>query len=54
MSKKLEEFRIFPFIAWGLIIGFAAFTYSLANNLNDQVGSLESRVTLLEQYLNKP
>lgn len=53
MAKKLEEFRVFPYVAWALIISFAVFTYSLSTNLYDQVGSLETRVTSLEQHLKK-
>lgn len=38
MSRRLEEFRIFPIIAWVLVIGFAGFVFSLANKLTDASG----------------
>ena len=33
--RKLEEHRLFPFIAWAVIIGFALFTYTLTASLKN-------------------
>lgn len=32
-SRNLESFRLFPFVAWALIIGFSVFVYGITVNL---------------------
>jgi len=56
MSKKLEEFRFFPFVAWFLIIGFAAFTLSLTYRLSDATGisgEIQQYNITTQNYLKK-
>jgi hypothetical protein len=54
MTQKLEEFRIFPIIAWVLIIGFAGFVFSLTHRLSDAAGisgELQSYNAATMEYL---
>ena len=32
-DHTLESFKIYPYIAWALIIGFAVFVYTITTNL---------------------
>jgi len=54
MARKLEDFNIFPFIAWTLIICFAAFTFSLTSRLSDSSGlsgDLQEHKASIQKYL---
>jgi len=55
MNNTLESSKLFPFIAWSTVIGFALFTYTLTMHLNSEldsisidIESLESRIQTLE------
>jgi hypothetical protein len=53
MSKRaLEQYRVFPFIAWGLVIGFAFFVYTLTTELKETVATLETETQTLETWAN--
>lgn len=41
---RLEDQKIFPIIAWIVIILFAIFTYLLATNLQAQLGELDNSI----------
>ncbi len=47
-DRKLESFKIFPYIAWGLIILFIFFVYRLIVNLNETATELDGQSTSLE------
>ncbi len=47
-DRKLESFKIFPYIAWGLIILFVIFVYKLTSELNDNASTLEQQSGSLE------
>lgn len=34
-DRTLEQYRVFPFIAWGLVIFFAFFVYNITLELRD-------------------
>lgn len=58
MNNTLESHKLFPYIAWTLVVGFALFTYSLTLHLNESfddidtsVQNLEDRVEALEQRI---
>jgi len=51
-KRALEKYRIFPFIAWGLIFGFAFFVYNLTINLEAATSELGQRTTTLEQQIS--
>lgn len=43
VKYTLEKHRVFPIVAWTLIIGFVFFTYNLTLNLSDTAGVLEAK-----------
>jgi hypothetical protein len=54
MSRRaLEQYRLFPFIAWGLVAGFAFFVYTLAMELTATATALEEQTTILEIRANQ-
>jgi hypothetical protein len=40
-DKSLEQYRVFPYIAWGLVIGFSYFVYTLTVELKHVQADLE-------------
>jgi hypothetical protein len=54
MSKhrSLESFRLFPYIAWGLIVGFSVFVFSLASELRTVQAEKAAASTRLEDLAN--
>lgn len=40
-ERKLEAFKIFPYVAWMLIIFFALFVYKITTELNATASELE-------------
>jgi len=40
MNQPLESYKLFPAVAWTLIIAFSAFTVSLTYNLKIEAESL--------------
>jgi len=51
-KRSLEGYKIFPFIAWGLIVGFAFFVYNLVDNLEMATHELGQRTMTLEQKVS--
>lgn len=56
MNNTLESHKLFPYIAWAIVIGFAVFVYTLTlrvqNELEvigDGVSRLEERIGALEE-----
>lgn len=47
-ERKLEAFRIFPYVAWMLIIFFALFVYKLTTELTSTAAGLEQTTNTLE------
>jgi hypothetical protein len=47
-DKTLESYKIFPFLAWILVIGFAFFVYTIAMDLKDTADRLGAQADLLE------
>lgn len=54
MKHALEEQKLFPVIAWATVIGFAVFTYTLADKLRTDADELFVHASLTEQALEKP
>ncbi len=49
MSKRtLEQYRVFPFIAWTLVLGFTIFVYNLTTKLNSYQNNLADHTINLE------
>jgi len=53
MAKKLEEHRIFPYIAWATVIAFAYFTYTLTTSVQTDLDNLSESVSRVETSLNE-
>jgi hypothetical protein len=51
-DRKLEAFKIFPYIAGLLIVGFSFFVYKLTTELGDNANNLEKRSSSLESKVN--
>jgi hypothetical protein len=53
-DKALESYKIFPILAWILVIGFALFVYAIAMDLKDTAERLDAQADLLEQNAKTP
>ena len=53
-DKALESYKIFPFIAWGITLGFAFFVYTIAMDLKDTAQQLGAKADALEQKAKTP
>ena len=54
MSKRsLEQYRVFPYIAWTLVGGFAFFVYTLTTELSTATAELEATTNQLEARANQ-
>jgi hypothetical protein len=51
-DRKLEAFKLFPYIAGLLIIGFSLFVYKLTTELDDNATKLEIQSDSLESKVN--
>ncbi|MCA9367961.1 hypothetical protein KC887_06925 [Candidatus Kaiserbacteria bacterium] len=51
-GQALENFRIFPYIAWGLVVGFCFFVYTITQDLKDVTKSLETQTQWLQSQVN--
>jgi hypothetical protein len=49
-DKAMESYKIFPFLAWALVIGFSLFVYKIAMDLNDVSQRLGHQADVLERY----
>ena len=52
MGHTLESHRLFPVVAWTLVIGFAFFTYSLTMRVQKDLEHIAGGVERLEVKLN--
>lgn len=53
MNHTLESYRIFPFVAWALVIGFAVFTYMLTVRLQENLGNVDTSLNDIEMRLER-
>jgi hypothetical protein len=53
-KQYLESFKVFPYIAWFIIIVFAIFVYGIAKDLQAVTNQVSSNNTALEAKLNVP
>lgn len=53
-SKALESYKVFPYIAWGLTIGFSFFVYNITVDLSKTVEDLKDSTNYLQQQVNIP
>lgn len=52
MNHTLESHKFFPFIAWGLVIGFGLFTYFLAVRMQEELTGISVSVERLEEKID--
>lgn len=52
-DKALESYKIFPFLAWGLTIGFAFFVYNITVELKETTTELEIRTKILQERIDE-
>lgn len=51
-ERKLEAFKIFPYVAWLLIAVFALFVYKISTELTATASELEEASSKLETTTN--
>ncbi len=52
-KRKLEHYRIFPIVAWVLVIGFAYFVFTLTIQLSQTANSYQEQKTKLEDAVHR-
>lgn len=50
-ERKLEAFKIFPYVAWMLILFFALFVYRITVELSQTVETLEETTMSLQETI---
>lgn len=53
MNNTLESYKIFPYIAWAIVIGFSIFTYFLTVRVNNELSNIGDGVARLEQKVDE-
>ena len=53
MGHTLESHKLFPIIAWTLVIGFATFTYTLTMHLSAALADIEAKIDTLSYEVSK-
>jgi len=53
-DRRLEAFKIFPYIAWILTILFTIFVYNITLDLRDTTNQLRAETQLLQSQVNQP
>jgi hypothetical protein len=51
-KRSLEAYRVFPYIAWGLVIGFSIFVYTIVSNLQTATSQLQHQTDALQQQIS--
>jgi cell division protein FtsL len=52
MHNTLESHKLFPYVAWTLVIGFAVFTYALTMQVQGELADISDGVDRLEMKLD--
>ncbi|MCA9362185.1 hypothetical protein KC906_02325 [Candidatus Kaiserbacteria bacterium] len=53
-DKALESYRIFPYVAWILTIGFAIFAYTVTLQLKAEIEELKVQTQYLQEKVHTP
>lgn len=52
MNNTLESHKLFPYIAWSIVIGFAIFTYYITVTVRAELEVISSGINRLEAKLD--
>ncbi len=53
-DRTLESFKIFPYVAWALIIGFAYFVYNITMELKAVTEGLQAQTQFVQEQMQIP
>lgn len=53
-DKALEAYKIFPYVAWGLVIIFAIFVYNITSDLKQVTRDLQAQANYIQQKIDTP
>lgn len=53
MHNTLESYKIFPYVAWALVIAFAVFTALLTKQLEQEFDVIDVTVTDIEMRVDR-
>lgn len=53
-DKALESYKIFPYVAWILTFGFAAFVYNITMDLKEVTLELQQQTEWLQERIEAP
>jgi len=53
-DKSLEAYKIFPYVAWGLMVIFSFFVYNITMDLKAVTENLQAQTKTLELKVNTP
>ena len=51
-KRALEAYKIFPYVAWGLILGFTLFVYNIVTELEQATDQLQRQTKALEAQIS--
>lgn len=51
-NKSLEAYKIFPYVAWTLTLGFAIFVYNITVQLTEVTRNLQAQTQFLVDHVN--
>ncbi len=52
MNNTLESHKLFPYVAWFLVVGFAVFTYNLTITVQNELETIATGIDRLEEKLD--
>ena len=53
MGHTLESYKVFPYIAWALVVGFALFTYLLTVRVSEEISGIGTNIQDLEMRIER-
>ena len=53
-DKALESYKIFPYVAWTVTIGFSLFVYNITTDLVEVTRDLQIQTQQLQETINRP
>jgi hypothetical protein len=53
-DRTLESFKIFPYVAWAITVGFSIFVYNIALELKTVTEDLQKQTQFLQERVQTP